>query len=193
MLGWKEEVQWGGGEGPRIPSAGAPPRTAPHGAVRAWNSFILHPSRGLTGMDINSIALSHTHTHSGASVWAQSRNKVVQREWERARIVENFCPKVQAAGALHALLPDSYSVEYYKKVSLFAVRLQLHYLSYKIVISRQDYFWIWHLGVNMRHFSSGFPERNRVPKSNQLIGFKFDFGRIHTVNYAQSVKYIVSL
>ncbi|XP_026794854.1 DNA-binding protein Ikaros isoform X3 [Pangasianodon hypophthalmus] len=48
MLGWKEEVQWGGGEGPRIPSAAAPPRTAPHGAVRAWNSFILHPSRGLT-------------------------------------------------------------------------------------------------------------------------------------------------
>ncbi|XP_060781805.1 DNA-binding protein Ikaros isoform X3 [Neoarius graeffei] len=48
MLGWKEEVQWGGGEGPRIPSASAPPRTAPHGAARAWNSFILHPSRGLT-------------------------------------------------------------------------------------------------------------------------------------------------
>ncbi|XP_060728361.1 DNA-binding protein Ikaros isoform X2 [Tachysurus vachellii] len=48
MLGWKEEVHWGGGEGPRIPSAAAPPRTAPHGAVRAWNSFILHPSRGLT-------------------------------------------------------------------------------------------------------------------------------------------------
>ncbi|XP_046730016.1 DNA-binding protein Ikaros isoform X4 [Silurus meridionalis] len=48
MLGWKEEVHWGGGEGPRIPSAAALPRTAPHGAVRAWNSFILHPSRGLT-------------------------------------------------------------------------------------------------------------------------------------------------